>query len=147
MLDKSSSRSFEKQDLLKRLGVDGQWSQRSHKQMLLKLELARHDFCIENTGEHMSIEQMYYCDYNEKRTQIGKIDGTILNNYLRVTKDFWTFWMQTQGKTGTTMRFHSHSNKKASKSLITEVNEQGIFRNEPQENQWVYEHGGRCIQW
>ena len=26
-------------------------------------------------------------------------------------------------------------------------NEQGIFRNEPQENQRVYEHGGRYIQW
>ena len=56
--------------------------------MLLKLELERHDFCVENTGKHMSIEQMYYYDFNEKRTQIGKIDGTILNNYLRVTKDF-----------------------------------------------------------
>ena len=44
-------------------------------------KLARHHFLIENASKDMSIEQMfqqmYYNDFNEKVTQVMKIDGNI----------------------------------------------------------------------
>ena len=44
-------------------------------------KLARHHFLIENASKDISIEQMfqqmYYNDFNEKVTQVMKIDGNI----------------------------------------------------------------------
>ena len=44
-------------------------------------KLARHHFLIENTGKDMSVaqmfKQMYHNCFNEKGTQIGKIDRNI----------------------------------------------------------------------
>ena len=83
-------------------------------------KLSRH-FIVENTDKDMSIEQMfeqmYYNDFIEKGTCIGKIDW----NIEQLARDFWKFWMQAQGRMGTTMRCHCHSNRKVSKFQITEV--------------------------
>ena len=88
-------------------------------------KLARDRFHIENADKDMSIEnmfaQMYYQGFNEKGTQIGKIDGNVEQLSRRMKRGFWKFWMQAQGRMRTNMRYHCHSNRKASKSQITEV--------------------------
>ena len=84
-------------------------------------KLSRHHFLIDNASKDMSIEQMfeqmYYNDFNEKGAQIGKIDG----NLEQLSKNDKKFWMQTQGRMGSTMRYHGHSNRRVSNSQITEV--------------------------
>ena len=58
-------------------------------------KLARHHFFIQNAGKDMSVKQMfkqmYYNGFNEKGTQIGKIDGNIeqlLKNDKRFLENF-----------------------------------------------------------
>ena len=50
-------------------------------------------------------EQMYYNDFNGKGAQIRKIDG----NLEQLSKNDKKFWMQAQGKMGSTTRYHCHS--------------------------------------
>ena len=87
-------------------------------------KLTRHNFLIENAGRDMSIEQMfeqmYYNGFNEKGTQIGKIDVNI-EQLSKNNKKFFKFWMQPQEQIITTMRYYCQSIRKVSKSQITEV--------------------------
>ena len=87
-------------------------------------KLTRHNFLIENAGRDMSIEQMfeqmYYNDFNEKGTQIGKIDVNI-EQLSKNKKKIFKFWMQPQERIRTNMRYYCQSIRKVSKSQITEV--------------------------
>ena len=71
-------------------------------------KLARDPFHIENADKDMSIEnmfaQMYYQGFNEKGTQIGKIDGNVEQLSRRMKRSFWKFWIQAQGRMRTNMR-------------------------------------------
>ena len=71
-------------------------------------KLSRDCFHIENADKDMSIEnmfaQMYYQGFNEKGTQIGKIDGNVEQLSRRMKRSFWKFWMQAQGRMRTNMR-------------------------------------------
>ena len=71
-------------------------------------KLAKDRFHIENADKDMSIEnmfaQMYYQGFNEKGTQIGKIDGNVEQLSRRMKRSFWKFWMQAQGRMRTNMR-------------------------------------------
>ena len=87
-------------------------------------KLARRHFHIENAGKDMSVkrtfEHMYYNNFNEKRTQIGMIDGNI-EQLSKNDKRFLVILLHTQRRMGITMRYHFHSNKKVPKYQIKEV--------------------------
>ena len=65
-------------------------------------------------------EQMYYSDFTEKEAQIGKIDGN-LEQLSKNDRRFLEILHEAQERMRTTMRFHCHSNRKVSKSQMTEV--------------------------
>ena len=89
-------------------------------------KFSTHHFVIENAGKDMSIEQMfeqmYYNHFNEKGAQIGKIEGN-LEQLSKSDKIFLEILAGTR-KNGNHYEeplYHFHSNRKLSKSQITEV--------------------------
>ena len=87
-------------------------------------KLARHHFLIEKAGKDMSIEQIfeqeYYNDFNEKVTQIGKIDQNI-EQLSKNDKRFLEILDQVQGRMGTAVRHHCHSTGMYQVPQITEA--------------------------